>query len=69
MLFLQALTLLLIGLKFTGHVTFPWLVVFTPMLIWALLVGYVAYHQQRQKEAAHDLLYNLFQRRNDRDDD
>jgi len=69
MLFLQALTLLLIGLKLTGHIAWPWLAVFTPMLIWALLIGYIAFNQQRQQQAAQDLLYHLFNRRGNKDDD
>jgi len=69
MLFLQALTLLLIGLKLTSHIAWPWLAVFTPLLIWALIVGYIAYAQKRQQQAAQDFLYNFLQRRKDRDDD
>ena len=69
MLFLQALTLMLIGLKLTGHIAWPWLAIFTPFLIWVVLVACVAYAQQRQQEAAHDFLYHLIQRRNHRDDD
>lgn len=69
MLFLQALTLLLIGLKLTGHIAWPWLAVFTPLLIWTVLVTWATYMQQRQQQEAHDFLYNLIQRRNNRDDD
>lgn len=69
MLFLQALTLLLIGLKLTGHIMWPWLAVFTPMLIWAVLVAYIAYAQQRKQEQIEDFLGHLFNRKGDRDDD
>jgi len=69
MLFLQALTLMLIGLKLTGHIAWPWVAVFTPLLIWALLVAYAAYAQQRRQEYAQNLLMHLLNGRGNDDND
>jgi acyl-coenzyme A synthetase/AMP-(fatty) acid ligase len=69
MLFLQALTLLLIGLKLAGHITWPWLAVFTPLLMWAVIAAYAIYAQKAKEERVAEALRQFFLNKGDDDND